>query len=122
MFTRAYHLPGPESITWNDFHRRAAAAIGAPAPVLVHIPTDILHRLAPDRAAISVENFQNNNCFDATAARTPTEQLRELIHGDARDLLLRSLLPADLPFALALDWLPPDGALAYLPTYWIEIH
>lgn len=69
-FGRAYHLPGPETITWNDFHRRAAAAVGAPAPALVHLPTDVLHRLAPDRAAISVENFQFNNCFDSTAART----------------------------------------------------
>ena len=69
-FGRAYHLPGPEAITWNEFHRRAAVAIGAPAPTPIHIPTDILHRLAPDRAAISVENFQFNNCFDATAART----------------------------------------------------
>jgi len=69
-FGHSYHLPGPESIAWNDFHRRAAAAIGAPAPTLVHIPTDILHQLAPDRAAISVETFQFNNCFDSAAART----------------------------------------------------
>jgi protease-4 len=55
------------------------------------------------------------------APRSSAEQLRELIRGDARSLLLRSLLPADLPFALALDWLPVDGALAYLPPYWIEI-
>lgn len=67
-FGRAYHLPGPETITWSDFHRRAAAAIGAPAPRLIPIPTEVLHRLAPDRAAISVENFQFNNCFDPTAA------------------------------------------------------
>jgi nucleoside-diphosphate-sugar epimerase len=69
-FGRAYHLPGPEAITWNDFHRRAAAAIGAPPPKLVHIPTDVLHQLNPERAAISTENFQFNNCFDATATRT----------------------------------------------------
>ena len=56
------------------------------------------------------------------APRSPTEQVRELIRGDARGLLLRGLLPADLPFAFALDWLPLDGALAYLPPYWIEIH
>jgi nucleoside-diphosphate-sugar epimerase len=68
-FGRAYHLPGPEAITWNEFHSRAAASIGAHAPTLVHIPTDVLHRLAPERAAISVGNFQFNNCFDATAAR-----------------------------------------------------
>ena len=68
-FGRAYHLPGPEAIAWNDFHRRAAAAIGAPAPTLIHIPTDILHRFAPERAAISTENFQFNNCFDTTVTR-----------------------------------------------------
>ncbi len=55
------------------------------------------------------------------APRTSAEQFRELIRGDARDHLLRALIPADLPFALALDWLPLDGALAYLPPYWIEI-
>ena len=55
------------------------------------------------------------------APRSSAEQIRELIRGDARSLLLRALLPAELPFALALDWLPVDGALAYLPPYWIEI-
>ena len=54
--------------------------------------------------------------------RTPTEQLRQLIRGDARSHLLHALLPEGLPFAFALDWLPLDGALAYLPPYWIEIH
>ena len=55
------------------------------------------------------------------APRSATEQVRELIRGDVRDRLFRALLPADLPFAFALDWLPQDGALAYLPTYWIDI-
>jgi protease-4 len=53
--------------------------------------------------------------------RTTGEQLRELIRGEARNHLLRALLPDELPFALTLDWLPLDGALAYLPPYWIEI-
>ena len=81
-------------------------------------------RTAVERARkeAHIENEPDPVRLILPAPRTPTEQLRELIHGDARDLLLRSLLPADLPFALALDWLPPDGALAYLPTYWIEIH
>jgi protease-4 len=55
------------------------------------------------------------------APRSPAEQVRELIRGDAREQLLRALLPDGLPFAFALDWLPLDGALAYLPPYWIEI-
>lgn len=68
-FGRAYHLPGQETITWNDLHCRACAAIGAPTPQLVHIPTDMLQFLAPSRAAIAVENFQFNNCFDDTVTR-----------------------------------------------------
>ena len=56
-------------MTWNQYHERVAAAIGAPPPNLVHIPTDLLGKVAPKRAAIDVENFQFNNIFDNSAAR-----------------------------------------------------
>jgi nucleoside-diphosphate-sugar epimerase len=68
-FGQAYHVTSDEWLTWNDYHRTIAAAIGAPPPSLVHIPTALLARLAPRRAAIVVENFQFNNIFDLTAAR-----------------------------------------------------
>ncbi len=55
------------------------------------------------------------------APRSPAEQLRELVRGDLRERLLQALLPVELPFAAALEWLPSSGALAYLPPYWIEI-
>jgi nucleoside-diphosphate-sugar epimerase len=69
-FGKAYHTPGDEWMTWNTYHQRVAEALGAPDPKLVHIPTDVLLRAAPNRAAIISENFQFNNIFDTTAART----------------------------------------------------
>ena len=46
-FGEAYNIVGDEVVTWDDYTRRTAAAIGAPPPRLVHIPTDLL--LAIDR-------------------------------------------------------------------------
>jgi nucleoside-diphosphate-sugar epimerase len=120
-FSHAYHLPGPETITWNDIHRRAAAAIGTPAPTLVHIPTDVLHRLAPDRAAISVENFQFNNCFDATATRTdlgylprlPYEECIRRIHGHfARNNLIERAEADEVYERILAHWARHGDALA----------
>ncbi len=46
-FGEAYNIVGDEVVTWDDYTRRTAAAIGAPAPRIVHVPTDFL--LAADR-------------------------------------------------------------------------
>lgn len=66
---RAYHAPGEDWLTWNQHHQGVAAALGAPAPELVHIPTDLIVAVAPQRGAILRDNFQFNNIFDTTAAR-----------------------------------------------------
>ncbi|MBM3460354.1 MAG: NAD-dependent epimerase/dehydratase family protein [Armatimonadetes bacterium] len=68
-FGKSYHLPGDECVTWNQYHARVAEGIGAPAPRLVPIPTEVLFPM--DRCAfITAINFQFNNCFDAAAARS----------------------------------------------------
>ncbi|MGQ9524562.1 MAG: NAD-dependent epimerase/dehydratase family protein [Armatimonadota bacterium] len=67
-FGKSYHLPGDECVTWNQYHRIVAEAIGAPEPRLVHIPTDLLY-VVDKRAFITAINFQYNNCFDSTAAK-----------------------------------------------------
>jgi nucleoside-diphosphate-sugar epimerase len=46
-FGEAYNIVGDEIFTWDQYTQRTAAAIGAPAPRIVHIPTDLL--LAADR-------------------------------------------------------------------------
>ena len=67
---KAYHVTGEEWLTWNRYYQQLAEAAGAPAPTLVHIPTDLLAMIDPKRALSTVTNFQGNNLFDNSAART----------------------------------------------------
>lgn len=69
-FGRSYHVTGDEWMTWNDYHRTVAEVIGAPTPPLIHIPSELLAKVVPKRAGICAVNFQYNNIFDNTAART----------------------------------------------------
>jgi nucleoside-diphosphate-sugar epimerase len=69
-FGKAYHVTGEEWMTWNAYHQRVAQALAAPEPRLVHIPSDLLYRIAPKRAFWAWNNFSGNNIFDNTAART----------------------------------------------------
>lgn len=66
-FGQGYTVTGREWLTWNDLHRTVARAIGAPEPILVHIPTDLLSQLT-NRAFIDRVNFQYNNVFDVARA------------------------------------------------------
>ena len=68
-FGRAYHVTGEEWMTWNQYHQRVATALGAPTPTLIHIPTDLLGQVDPQRFGVVVSNFQFNNIFDNNAAR-----------------------------------------------------
>ena len=65
---KAYNVAGDEWLTWNRMYRLCADALGAPAPRLVHIPTDLLARVTPKQGAILAQNFQFNNVFDNGAA------------------------------------------------------
>lgn len=67
-FGRSYHVTGEEWLTWNEYHRQAAAGMGAPEPQLIHIPTDTLYAALPTEAEWLRENFQYNNIFDNRAA------------------------------------------------------
>jgi nucleoside-diphosphate-sugar epimerase len=66
---RAYHVAGEEWMTWDRYYEGIAEGMDAPRPTLVHIPTDLLARVAPRRAGVCVGNFQFNNIFDNSAAR-----------------------------------------------------
>ncbi len=69
-FGKTYHTPGEEWMSWNLYIQRIAEAMGAPEPRIVHIPTDLLGKVAPKRAYTLVTNFQFHNIFDTTAAHT----------------------------------------------------
>ena len=67
---KAYNVTGEEWLTWDRYTEVVAEAMGAPPPRIVHIPTDLLARLVPQRARILAQNFRFPNVFDTTAART----------------------------------------------------
>ncbi len=82
---RSYHAAGEEWLTWDQHHDAVAAAIETPPPHIVHIPTDFLVRIAPERCGLVADNFQFNNIFDNAAARTEvgfrsTIPLKEGLH------------------------------------------
>jgi nucleoside-diphosphate-sugar epimerase len=97
-FGKAYHVTGEEWLTWNRYYEQMAEAAGAPPPTLVHIPTDVLVRLAPERAAVTAENFQGNNVFDNSPARA--------------DLGFRYTIPWREGVARAIAWLDANGKIA----------
>lgn len=64
----AYHATATDPMTWNQYHRRAAAALDAPEPDLVHVPTDALRAAVPDRVSPLVDHFQFSTVFDTRKA------------------------------------------------------
>lgn len=66
---KAYTGAGSEWLTWDRYHEILAQAMGAPAPHLVHIPSELLGRAEPRAAMWCVENFAYNNVFDTSAAQ-----------------------------------------------------
>jgi nucleoside-diphosphate-sugar epimerase len=70
----AYHVTAEEHLTWNEYHRGVAAALDAPEPDLVHVPSAVLSELAPDRTAGLRDHFRYSTVFDNDKAK------RELGH------------------------------------------
>ncbi|MCU0519951.1 MAG: NAD-dependent epimerase/dehydratase family protein [Anaerolineae bacterium] len=68
-YGKAYHVTAEEIFTWEQLYQTVADVMGAPPISFVHIPTDLLGRIAPKAAAWSVVNFHYNNIFDNSAAR-----------------------------------------------------
>ncbi|WEL22484.1 NAD-dependent epimerase/dehydratase family protein [Halorhabdus sp. BNX81] len=68
-YGETYHVTSEEVITWNQYHRRVAAALDAPEPDLVHIPTDVLREVAPDRTEMLRDHFQYSTVFDNSKAK-----------------------------------------------------
>ena len=66
---KTYNVTGEEWLTWNRYHEKVAEAMGAPKPRLVHIPTELLAKVSPQRAAFIVNDLHFVNIFDTRAAR-----------------------------------------------------
>lgn len=116
---QAYNVTGEGWPTWNDYNRGVAEAMGS-AVEMVHIPTDVLGRVAPKRAQSTVDIFQYNSVFDNTKARRDLgfEQTIGWIEGVKRtvawlDANGRIENSDDDPFddRLIAEWRRMEGAL-----------
>lgn len=94
---RGYHVAGEEWMTWEGYHQGLAKAIGAEPPEFVHIPTDVLLRLAPREAYLTAVNLRYNNLFDNTAAK--------------EDLGFRVTIPWVEGARRTIEWLEEHGQL-----------
>jgi nucleoside-diphosphate-sugar epimerase len=96
-FGHAYNVTGEEAVTWTQLTAKVAEAMGAPPPEIVHIPTDILARMAPHRAQLSVENIQYPNVHDTSSARA--------------DLGFRYTIPIVEGMRRTIAWLDAHGLI-----------
>ncbi|MEF8852217.1 MAG: NAD-dependent epimerase/dehydratase family protein [Haloarculaceae archaeon] len=65
----AYQVATEEEYAWDEYLRTAAAAIGAPAPDIVHVPTECIATALPDRSELLTRDLQYSLTYDATKAR-----------------------------------------------------
>ena len=68
-YGETYNVTSDETVTWNQYHERAARAVGGPEPELVHVPTDVLFEVAPDRTGMLRDHFQYSTVFDNSKAK-----------------------------------------------------
>ena len=67
-YGNAYNTCGEEWMTWNRYFKQVAAAIDAPAPELIHIPTNVLLDVLPNRTRNLDRTFQYSQCYDTSTA------------------------------------------------------
>ena len=96
-FGKMYTVAGEEWLTWNQYHQTVARVLGGPEPRLVHIPTDLLVQIAPERAGICGDNFQFSNIFDQSASH--------------QDFDFAYTIPFDLGVKRIAGWLEAHGKI-----------
>jgi nucleoside-diphosphate-sugar epimerase len=62
-FGQAYNAVADETVTWDQYVQRTAAAIGAPVPRLVHLPTDLLLAIDRSRYIVLEEIFRFHGVY-----------------------------------------------------------
>jgi nucleoside-diphosphate-sugar epimerase len=75
-FGQVYNAVADEVVTWDQYVRRTAAAIGAPAPRLVHIPTDTLVAIDPQRFVWLDEIFRFHGVYSNAKLKRDVPEFR----------------------------------------------
>ncbi|MUW13786.1 NAD-dependent epimerase/dehydratase family protein [Halorubrum sp. CBA1125] len=70
----AYHVANPDPLTWDSYIRHVAAAVDAPAPSLIHIPSQVLMDILPeDRNQFPSTEWHYSWVFDVSKAQHELE-------------------------------------------------
>lgn len=72
----AYNAVADDVFTWDQYVQRTAAAIGAPAPRLVHLPTDLLLAIDPHRYAGLAEIFRFHGVYSNAKLKGDVPEFR----------------------------------------------
>jgi nucleoside-diphosphate-sugar epimerase len=75
---QVYNIVGREVITWDEYHRRLAAAIGCEIKI-VHVPSDLLVTVAPDRHRGLNEIFRYHGVYSAAKLREHVPEFRTTV-------------------------------------------
>jgi len=68
-YGETYHVTSEEPVTWEGYHRRIAAGIGAPDPEFVYVPTGLLVEALPERTQGLRDHYQYGTVFDNAKVR-----------------------------------------------------
>lgn len=96
-FGKTYNACGEEWFTWDQYQERVAEALGVECPRLVHIPVEVLMKLAPVRAAQSERSLQYPGIYDTTDTR--------------RDLGVQQTIPLVEGMKRTINWLEENGGI-----------
>jgi nucleoside-diphosphate-sugar epimerase len=77
-FGEAYNITGDEVVTWDEYTLRSAAAIGAPVPRIVHIPTDLLLTLKNERLQALAEIFRYHGVYSSEKLKRVVPEYRNV--------------------------------------------
>jgi nucleoside-diphosphate-sugar epimerase len=72
----AYNAVADEVVTWDQYVQRTAAAIGAPEPRLVHLPTDFLLAVDPKRYVVLGEIFRYHGVYSNAKLKRDVPEFR----------------------------------------------
>ena len=68
-FGKSYNVTGGEYLTWNEYWETVAEELKVPNVKFLHVPTDVLVKVAPNLAEWCGMNFQYNNILSSEAAQ-----------------------------------------------------
>lgn len=77
-FGQVYNIVGKEVVTWDEYHRRLAAAIGCDIKI-AHVPSDLLVAAAPDRYRGLNEIFRYHGVYSAARLRQDVPEFRTTV-------------------------------------------